>query len=158
LTGRPVFLDRAAKADVPALVSLERASFTAAWTEADLAGAVDAARGSETLVLRAPGSGAPRSEIVGCCSWQLVIDEMHVHNVAIAPAERGRGLARALVRAALRAAARRGARVAFLEVRPSNVAAVRLYAALGFTHLSVRRDYYAHPREDALVLRKVGLP
>jgi ribosomal-protein-alanine N-acetyltransferase len=156
LTARPVFLDRAAPADVPALVSLERASFTTAWTEADLRGAVDATRGSETLVLRAPAEGAAR--IVGCCSWQLVLDEMHLHNVAIAPAERGRGLGRALVRAALQAAARRGARVAFLEVRPSNVPAVKLYAALGFTHLSVRRDYYAHPREDALVLRKVGLP
>ena len=44
---------------------------------------------------------------------------------------------------------------AFLEVRPSNVVAVRLYQALGFEQVGMRRGYYQAPggREDAAVLR-----
>ena len=42
----------------------------------------------------------------------------------------------------------------YLEVRASNAAAQRLYARAGFVPAGVRRDYYEHPREDALVLRR----
>lgn len=41
----------------------------------------------------------------------------------------------------------------FLEVRPSNHAARKLYESEGFTPLVVRRDYYSDPREDGIVLR-----
>jgi ribosomal-protein-alanine N-acetyltransferase len=48
-----------------------------------------------------------------------------------------------------------GARVVFLEVRPSNVDAIRLYEATGFTQIGVRRGYYQaeQGREDAIVMR-----
>jgi ribosomal-protein-alanine N-acetyltransferase len=52
---------------------------------------------------------------------------------------------------------RRGARRAFLEVRPSNAGALALYRSLGFRTLSLRRRYYQHPTEDALVLEKTDL-
>ena len=44
---------------------------------------------------------------------------------------------------------------AFLEVRPSNTAAIRLYLAHGFEQVGMRRGYYQAPdgREDAVVLR-----
>ncbi len=46
---------------------------------------------------------------------------------------------------------------AFLEVRPSNTAAARLYYSLGFEQVGVRRGYYQATvgREDAAVLRRV---
>jgi ribosomal-protein-alanine N-acetyltransferase len=49
---------------------------------------------------------------------------------------------------------------AFLEVRPSNVAAARLYHSMGFEQVGVRRGYYQATvgREDAAVLRRVLLP
>jgi [ribosomal protein S18]-alanine N-acetyltransferase len=49
-------------------------------------------------------------------------------------------------------ARRRGAVAAFLEVRRSNHAALGLYQGLGFQVLTTRRNYYAHPTEDALVM------
>jgi ribosomal-protein-alanine N-acetyltransferase len=52
---------------------------------------------------------------------------------------------------------RRGARRAFLEVRPTNAAAMALYGSLGFRTISLRRRYYQHPSEDALVLEKPDL-
>ena len=51
-------------------------------------------------------------------------------------------------------------REAFLEVRPSNTTAARLYHSMGFEQVGVRRGYYqaAVGREDAAVLRRVLLP
>ena len=45
---------------------------------------------------------------------------------------------------------------AFLEVRPSNTAAIRLYQSMGFEHVGIRRGYYqaVGGREDAAVLRR----
>ena len=45
-----------------------------------------------------------------------------------------------------------------LEVRRSNVPAQRLYQRLGFAVAGVRRNYYTHPEEDALVLTRQVLP
>ena len=47
-----------------------------------------------------------------------------------------------------------GAELLTLEVRDSNEAAIRLYAALGFTEIGRRPNYYFHPKEDARILRK----
>ncbi len=58
------------------------------------------------------------------------------------------------------ARARAGMYEAFLEVRPSNTAAARLYHSLGFEQVGVRRGYYQATvgREDAAVLRRILLP
>jgi ribosomal-protein-alanine N-acetyltransferase len=52
-------------------------------------------------------------------------------------------------------AAAGGVNEAFLEVRPSNLAAIRLYQRLGFEQIGIRRGYYQAPdgREDAIVLK-----
>jgi len=49
---------------------------------------------------------------------------------------------------------------AFLEVRPTNTAAARLYHSLGFEQVGIRRGYYQATvgREDAQVLRRVLYP
>jgi ribosomal-protein-alanine N-acetyltransferase len=97
------------------------------------------------------------ADIVAYCIAQVVVDELHVHNLLVAPRARGRGLGKRLLALVLDIAARRGARLALLEVRQGNWAALHLYRSLGFTPVGLRRDYYEHPREDALVLRKPDL-
>jgi ribosomal-protein-alanine N-acetyltransferase len=79
-------------------------------------------------------------------------DDMHVLNVAVAPEARRRGLARRLLLEALEGFAERGGGLASLEVRPSNVAARRLYEALGFRKAGLRKNYYRGDHEDALVM------
>jgi ribosomal-protein-alanine N-acetyltransferase len=54
--------------------------------------------------------------------------------------------------------AARGAHRATLEVRRSNQAALRLYEKFGFAVTAVRRNYYSHPEEDALVLWRESAP
>ncbi len=76
-----------------------------------------------------------------------------VLNLAVAPAWRRRGVARALLDQGLEVLSARGAGEVFLEVRVSNQAAQALYVAAGFRPTGMRADYYRNPREDALVLR-----
>jgi ribosomal-protein-alanine N-acetyltransferase len=65
------------------------------------------------------------------------------------------GFGRRLLAPLLDRAAASGLGEAFLEVRPSNLAAIRLYQRLGFEQIGVRRGYYQAPdgREDAIVLK-----
>lgn len=90
--------------------------------------------------------------VAGYVAFWRVLDEIHINNVAVHPEFRRRGLGRLLLRGALDAAWRIGARRATLEVRRSNVPAIRLYGEEGFREVGVRPQYYTHPVEDALVL------
>ena len=75
--------------------------------------------------------------------------EHEILNLAVDPAERRKGLARALLRDALARA--KGAW--FLEVRASNDAAIRLYESAGFQRAGLRPNYYENSPEDAIVMR-----
>lgn len=90
------------------------------------------------------------------CSW-LVEDELHILNVATAPAFRRRGIAKALLRHVLVRGATRGVRRAFLEVRAGNDGAIGLYRSFGFDTVSRRRRYYADG-EDALIMEYAVTP
>jgi ribosomal-protein-alanine N-acetyltransferase len=91
--------------------------------------------------------------VAGYVIARRAADEGEILNLAVAPAERGRGLGRVLVQRALAELCAAGARTAFLEVRESNAAALRLYGGLGFEAVARRVRYYRDPEEDALVLR-----
>ena len=80
--------------------------------------------------------------------------EAHVLNVAVCPNQRGKGLARHLMFHLLDVAKDHNVETVFLEVRPSNTAAFRLYHTLGFNQVGQRRDYYPTDtgREDALIM------
>jgi len=83
--------------------------------------------------------------------------EAHVLNVCIREGYRCRGLARKMLIYLLERARSAGMQEAFLEVRPSNVVASRLYRSLGFEQVGIRKGYYqaAGGREDAEVLRRM---
>ena len=111
------------------------------------------------LVLRSPDLRAAAARgIVAYCVYRLVVDDMHLMDVAVAPVWRRRGLARWLVRFALARTVRDGARRAFLEVRESNHPARALYASMGFSSAGRRAGYYREPPEPAVVLRLEPLP
>ena len=110
----------------------------------------------------------------GYCCWSLTVherllgygimavalDEAHILNLCIEPAQQRQGHAQRLLHHLLELAELRYATMVFLEVRPTNLAARALYARNGFQQLAVRRGYYpANPgREDAWVLGKTLAP
>jgi len=149
-------LEGADEGDAEALADLEALCFSHPWTLGNFRETLRSA--GRILVLRAPDAAEPGGRITAYCAFQVVVDELHIHNVAVHPAHRGRGLARWLLEFVREQATRRGIRSALLEVRSSNLEALRLYRSLGFEPISLRRDYYRHPTEDALVLRWPGNP
>jgi ribosomal-protein-alanine N-acetyltransferase len=80
-----------------------------------------------------------------------VLDERDVCNIATVPEFRGMGVGKALTLALIESARETGASVVMLEVRESNAAAIALYEKAGFTLVGKRKNFYALPREDALL-------
>jgi ribosomal-protein-alanine N-acetyltransferase len=146
------FIDAATRADVDALLAVERRCSTHPWTERHFIGEMDEALRTRTLAVRALVPAHAMPVVVGFCGFRRVSDEVHIENLAVDPDYQGHGFGRLLLRTALGAAIRDGARLALLEVRAGNARAQRLYESEGF-HLTARRTaYYAEPIEDAVVL------
>jgi len=95
--------------------------------------------------------------LLGYAGAWLVVDEVHITNVAVAPEYRRQGIGKALVSAMLEWAAHKGAVHMELEVRAGNQGAIALYSALGFHKVGRRPNYYSQPQEDA-ILMNVELP
>jgi ribosomal-protein-alanine N-acetyltransferase len=134
-------------ADLPAIMEIERVSFTTPWREATFEGLL---RRSDSDLI----GGTRIGRLVGYCVCWTVGDQAELGNVAVALEERGRGTGRRLIEAALERVRQRGARECFLEVRESNVIARSLYERCGFQAIGRRRNYYTRPVEDALVMRR----
>ena len=134
--------------DVEAVVAREQQAYEFPWS-----------RGIFLDCLRVPYDCHVVEEgglLVGYSVMSMAADEAHLLNLCVSPGVRGRGLGGFLLDQVLRNAAAGGARVIYLEVRPSNAAALSLYDRAGFFRVGVRRNYYraAGGREDALVLAR----
>lgn len=95
-------------------------------------------------------------ELAGYAIVLGVMDEAHLLNISVVKARQGSGLGRALLEFVGETARQRGATQLFLEVRPSNEAALSLYSRTGFEAIGRRKGYYpaADGREDAIVMRR----
>lgn len=93
-------------------------------------------------------------ELAGYGVMSVAAGESHVLNLAVRPGLQGRGYGRQMLGHLIRLATKYRAETLLLEVRPSNVPAVRLYQGCGFSEVGVRRNYYPgdRGREDALIL------
>ena len=91
--------------------------------------------------------------LLGYGGISLVADEAEIITVAVSPAHRRQGIARALMEHMLRLAEDASASV-YLEVRASNTPAIELYRSLGFAGTGVRKNYYTSPREDAVLMMR----
>ena len=133
--------------DVPEVVGIERASYQFPWSEGIFR---DCLRVGYTCRVATIGR-----QIAGYGVMSAGAGEAHILNLCVAEAFRCRGLGHRLLTLLVERAAALGMKEAFLEVRPSNTAAIRLYLAHGFAHVGMRRGYYqaVGGREDAAVLR-----
>jgi ribosomal-protein-alanine N-acetyltransferase len=138
------------KEDIDQVLEIEQASFSLPWSRNLFLSEFRSPLVSTLLVALA--DDPILRQVIGYIVFWLVAEEIHILNLASAPKQRRRGVAKKLVLAALKRAYQKGASRAFLEVRASNAAAQRLYSSLGFTGTSVRRGYYDSPVEDAVLM------
>lgn len=88
-------------------------------------------------------------DVVGFLAVQTVLDEMEILQIAVKTHSQGRGIASQLM-----AAVKDWEGDIFLEVRESNSAAQALYTRQHFTKIGKRKDYYRHPVEDAVMMKR----
>lgn len=90
--------------------------------------------------------------VLGYAGLLVVLDEGYITNVAVRPEYRRQGIAGELLAVFRRFA--EGNHMAFLtlEVRESNAAARALYAKHGYCEVGVRKNYYDHPKENAIIM------
>lgn len=135
----------ATRADLPAIMALERAFTQAAWSEQSWADEL-AADGRCTLVER-DAAGAVR----GVATFSAVADVADLNRVVVASHARRAGIGRRLVLAGLEWADAVGAQQVMLEVEAGNAPAIALYEQVGFVTLARRANYYG-AGADALVM------
>src|SRR5450755_1030601 len=134
------------EADVAPVVAIELASYRFPWSEGIFRDCLKVGYICRVVVVYdAPAGYGIVSTGAG---------EAHILNLCVREDLRCRGIGALLLEDLLRAAAA-VVDYAYLEVRPSNSAAIRLYTAFAFEHIGARRGYYQAPggREDAAVFK-----
>ena len=143
----PVFSFRPmSKEDVDAVMALENTLYAFPWTPGNFRDSLNA--GYSCWVYEFG------SHLVGYAVMMLGAGEAHVLNIAIGVEWQRQGLGRRLMQYLIQVAREYRAEMMFLEVRPSNLAAQRLYEDIGFNEIATRKHYYlSHGgREDAILM------
>ena len=135
------------RSHVPQVAALEKDCFSTPWSEASLEQVLFDPQAS--FIVAEADDGC----ILGYAGLHAVLDEGYIDNIAVEADARRHGVASALLDVFCRFGA---ANLAFLtlEVRPSNEAAIKLYEKYGFKEAGRRKNYYEHPREDALIMTR----
>lgn len=94
--------------------------------------------------------------VVGFLTGMAVVDEFHLHNLAVHPDFRGRGIGRSLLEAAESLCSQRDFRRMLLEAREDNEPARQLYLGLGFEAAGTRKDYYGPGQNAYIYIKHLG--
>ncbi len=144
----PFFIDPMQPADIDEAVIVEQAAYGDRWSRKDYEQELLQNKLAHYYVLRAnrtpPG-------LIGLGGFWLMVDEIHISTIAIHPKMRQLGLGDWLLIHLLEQGITLGAKVATLEVRRSNRAALALYQKYHFEQVGERQRYY-EDGEDALIL------
>jgi ribosomal-protein-alanine N-acetyltransferase len=134
--------------DVADVVAIERASYQFPWSEGIFRDCLRVGYVCRVVTVS--------RQLMAYGVMSLGAGEAHILNLCVGEGYRCRGVGRRLLDSLIERAVTAGMSDAFLEVRPSNTAAIRLYLALGFEQVGMRRGYYqaANGREDAAVFRR----
>ena len=124
---------------------IEKENFSRPWSRESFE---SSAFREDTLYLTAELEG----QVVGYAGMWISLDEGEITNVSVDSKWQGQGIGRLLLEKLLDWAEKAGATSCILEVRESNVRAIRLYEDMGFVPLGVRKNFYESPVEDGIVM------
>jgi ribosomal-protein-alanine N-acetyltransferase len=136
------------RADIDKVVLIETLIFSEPWPKAAFEEELE--REERGIIV-----AEIKSVIVGYAGFITAAGEAHLTNMGVVPDFRGKGIAKTLLKCILEIAKKAESDYIFLDVRPSNTAAINLYSKFGFTELYRRPNYYRIPPEDALVMVKI---
>jgi ribosomal-protein-alanine N-acetyltransferase len=133
--------------DLDEIMAIEQVSFPTPWARQSYEGEL---YNELSCYLVSEHEG----RVTGYVGTWFIFDEAHITNVAVHPEFRGRRLAEELLTTLEIIAVGRGVRKMTLEVRPSNISALRLYRRLKYLPIGLRKGYYIDNGEDALIMAK----
>jgi ribosomal-protein-alanine N-acetyltransferase len=145
----PVVSD-AGPRDSSAIAAVHAVSFQRGWSEEEFERLLT----DRSVIAHRTTNGRT---LTGFILSRMAAGEAEILSVAVAPARRGKGLARALLNHHLRRLAGLGVHAIFLEVGKDNAPALSLYRRSGFKEVGQRPGYYQHDKKGpvaALVLRR----
>jgi ribosomal-protein-alanine N-acetyltransferase len=155
MTGMSAVIDQPLQRFVPmtpswvdAVLAIEQGSYTHPWTRRNFTDSIASGYLCELLL-------DEHDRMLGYFVAMKGVDEVHLLNITVAPDVRGRGFGVMLLDALALWSRRQGAQWLWLEVRQSNVAAIRIYERYGFRRVGLRKDYYPAARgqrEHAVVM------
>lgn len=132
--------------DEKKIAALERECFSSPWSETAITDAV--ANGTKFLIAE------KGFDFAGYISLNTAADEGYINNIAIQPSFRRQGIAERLLTALDKKAQKFELAFLSLEVRESNLAAIKLYEKCGYQNMGIRKNFYADPRENAIIMTK----
>ena len=134
--------------DLPKVFAIERRSYDFPWSVSVFTDCLRVGYCCWTIV--------EERDLAGYGIMTVAAQECHILNICVDPDYRRRNYASALLGQLLESAVTHSAMTAYLEVRPSNTAAMDLYLGAGFSRIGERRAYYParDGREDAFVLSR----
>lgn len=135
------------KEDLKKILILERGGFSRPWSEKAF---LEELSSRQALCLTAEFEGEP----VGYCGFFFAGEEADLCRILVEEKMRKQGLGEMLLKEGLRRLEEKMVEMVFLEVRESNAPAIRLYQKMGFQKISVRKNYYKEPEENAIVMFK----
>ena len=130
------------------VVELERICFSTPWSRNMLAEELDNMLSAFLVALDDNG------RVAGYAGVQVILDEGYITNIAVRPDCRRQGVAGKLLQVFLDFAQANHLSFLTLEVRASNYDAIALYGSRGFRSMGRRKNYYEHPREDAIIMTR----
>lgn len=133
------------ESDIPAIMAIERASFSTPWSEISFLSEIYKKNGISRVALI-------EGTLIGYICAHYVLHEAHLLNLAVHKDFRRRRIGTILLKECLKELKHKGCVFVYLEVRASNAAARGFYEQFGFTVTSRRKKYYADPDEDALLM------
>ncbi len=133
--------------DVPIIVALEREAYQFPWSEGIFRDCLRVGYVCRVVTVE--------RQVSGYGVMSVGAGEAHILNLCVTESFRCRGAGKKILICLIERAHAAGMAEAFLEVRPSNTMAIRLYQSLGFEQVGMRRGYYqaVNGREDAAVLK-----
>ena len=137
--------------DVDGVHELEKQAFSMPWSRQDF---VDMVENKDALYLVVAEEDSPET-VIACCGMRSIVGEGDISNVVVHPDYRKQGIAnRMLTELLKRGTDEYGVEAYTLEVRKSNIGALRLYEGLGFVEEGIRKNFYEKPVEDAVIMWK----
>jgi len=130
------------------VAELERICFSTPWSRNMLAEELDNLLSAFLVALD------DRDRVVGYAGVQVILDEGYITNIAVRPECRQQGIAGKLLQVFLDFAQANKLAFLTLEVRASNHTAIMLYGSRGFRSVGRRKNYYEHPKEDAIIMTR----